>query len=438
MLSLSKRLVVNGGRALAGKTRASSSDLYTHTYVVISSLAEGVSTISSPLYSEDTAVTVSACRAMGATIEEKPDEMIVSGAEMLAMPREGLKLGHSENALGLLVPILTLLNGEISMSGDDKLLDEIKNIAKVVKSIKILNKKEGQVLLATSPISENRLRITRKTDSLAIPGLLIACAKSKADVELLLPAKNHRNQLARMTAEALKVFGVNALMEESKNRLFIPAPQKITAAKTTVEGSFLHAAYLSAAASISHSLTRIENVNPSSLQPERKILNLIEQFGCSVHPGENFVEIDATVESHNPINFDSSESFRLTPAAMVLACFSNRWSTISNVTKEEPLFKRLRLLLLELNRAGAETSMDNDNLYIRGGKLKNAKFSGHGDYLVGLACTSLALGIEGSSQIDFMDDTLKHIPGFLDSLTALGAEANIQDEQQQTLTNLSS
>lgn len=423
--------MVNGGRALAGKTRASSSDIYTHTYVVISSLAEGTSTISSPLYSGDTAVTVSACRGLGATIEEKPDEMIVRGAEMLAVPIEGLKLDDSQSALGVLVPVLTLLDGEVSMSGDEKLLEEIKNITRVVKSIKILNKKEGQVLLAASPISENRLRITKKIDSSAIPGLLIACAKSKADVELLLPAKNHRSQLARMTAEALKVFGVNAIMEEAKNRLFIPAPQKITATKIAVEGSFLHAAYLSVAASISHSLSRIDNINPNSLQPEKKILGLLEQFGCSVHYGENFVEIDGTTESRNPLNFDSSESFRLTPAAMVLACFSNRWSTISNVEKENDLFKRLKLLLLELNRAGAETSMDDDNLYIRGDRLKNSKFSGHGDYLVGLACTCLALGVEGSSEIDFIDDTIKHMPGFFDSLTALGAEITLQDDEGQ-------
>ncbi len=58
-------LVVEKTESIEGVIKAPPSKSYTHRAIIISSLADGKSTLKDPLLSEDTLASLNACRALG-------------------------------------------------------------------------------------------------------------------------------------------------------------------------------------------------------------------------------------------------------------------------------------------------------------------------------------------------------------------------------------
>ena len=119
------RFFVDPGSMLKGEAQVPCDKSTSHRAVVLAALADGVSTISGFLHSEDSLVTIQAFRAMGVVIEGPHKGRIKIfgvGKHGLCPPKGVLNLGNSATSMRLLMGLLaaqdfsTVLVGDASLS----------------------------------------------------------------------------------------------------------------------------------------------------------------------------------------------------------------------------------------------------------------------------------------------------------------------------------
>ncbi len=104
-----------------GSVEAPPSKSYTHRSIVIGSLGR-YSKIEKPLLSADTLATVDACRALGAEISVKDDEVEIAGfIGKPKVPDDVINAANSGTTLRLCMSIAALADGITVFTGDASL-----------------------------------------------------------------------------------------------------------------------------------------------------------------------------------------------------------------------------------------------------------------------------------------------------------------------------
>ncbi len=95
-----------------------------HRAVIFSMLASGVSEVHGFLRAEDTLATLSACKALGALVEDKDGVLYITGVGLrgLSRPMNGqLDMGNSGTAMRLLAGVLAAQSFDCELFGDESL-----------------------------------------------------------------------------------------------------------------------------------------------------------------------------------------------------------------------------------------------------------------------------------------------------------------------------
>ena len=103
---------------LTGVVPIPASKSHTIRALVIASLADGVSTIRSPLMSQDTESAIRVCRALGAKIEVGGDWRVTGTGGNLSQPIDDIDVGNSGTTLYIAMGTAALGEGSTTFTGD--------------------------------------------------------------------------------------------------------------------------------------------------------------------------------------------------------------------------------------------------------------------------------------------------------------------------------
>jgi 3-phosphoshikimate 1-carboxyvinyltransferase len=225
-----------------------------------------------------------------------------------------------------------------------------------------------------------------------------------------------------MTEEVLKKHGVKLHISKDFRRIRIPSNQTFSPCSHEIPGDFSSAAFLLAAAAVTSSKLRVKNLDYSTKQGDRAILDILKEMGSKVRTRDKSIEIEGKLL--NPINIDVKDVPDLVPVCAVLASYLNGVSKIYNA--ERLRYKesdRLSSLHSELRKMGADVTMEKDSLIIKGPfAMHGALIDPHNDHRIAMACAVAALGAKGETKIQDSECVKKSYPTFFEDLRSLGAE----------------
>jgi len=421
-------VVIGKSEHLEGEVWAPPSKAYMHRMLIAALLSSGTSNIWNPLVSDDTEATLRAVKAFGAKAELREKCWTISGVDSLRAPKNPIDCGESGATLRFMIPVAAL--APESSIFTFRLSLERRPIAPLLQSLKQLGTesslqlKEGSSLVRIrgGGMRGGKAFIRGDISSQFISGLLFACPKAKLDTEIDVITPLESRSYVQMTMEVLSKHGIAVSASNDFTQLRIPSNQTYKPCDHEVPGDFSSAAFLLAAAAVTSSRVKVKNLDRHSIQGDRAIVDILEQMGSKVRVGDEYVEVQGE-QQLNAIDVDARDIPDLVPVCAVLACYSKGTSRIYNAKRlRYKESDRLASLHLELKKMGAEITMKEDELIIRGScKMHGATINPHNDHRIAMACAVSALGASGETKIQNSECVNKSYPSFFDDLRLLGA-----------------
>jgi 3-phosphoshikimate 1-carboxyvinyltransferase len=417
-------LVISPSASISGELEAPPSKLYTQISTAIAILADGKSTIESPLRVLDTTVMLRAAESLGATVKRSQDRWSIWGlGGKITTDKNVVDAKNSGTAIGLLTGIATLSRTSIVLNGDAQLRS--RPMPTLLKALRGLGADVCSIRPDDSPpflafgggLSGGRAKL-KDLRVRFLPAVLIAAPYARRKVELIL-----REKVPEPVKEIMKAAGVK--LAESRNRISVPK-QPYHSFSYQVPREIAGAAPFLVAAGLSGSKIKITNLKRISERDE-VFLRYLKSFGFKVQISKNVVYAEGR-KKLKAARLDLSSCPELLPLLAVVACEAGGKTLLYNAEDARAMKSdRISAIANELRRMKAKLLERNDGLLIRGPtKLKGCEVDGHGDYAITSALVVAALSAENNTTIKNGFDSLGYnFSRFISTFQNLGAEISL-------------
>jgi len=375
--------------------------------------------ILNPSRCDDALSAAGIVQALGAVVEWGEDRVVVSPN---ATSREDvLDCGESGLCARLFAPIAALGGRETRLAGRGSLLRRpLGPIDGPLAALGAAAASAGGFLPLTvkGPLRGGRAVVDGSTSSQFVSGLLMALPRAESNS--VLEVRNLTSiPYVELTLRMLAEFGV-AVAHEGFRTFRIPGRQTYAGSEYRVEGDWSGAAFLLTAAALAGSV-RVTGLDPGSSQPDRRILDVLDEAGAIVRISDAGVEV-----ARNPLRsfeIDAAHCPDLVPVLVPLAARARGLSVIGGAdrlaSKESD---RANALIREFGSLGVDIHAKQGCLLVRGGAIRAGRVNSHGDHRIAMALAVAGLAAEGPVAIDGAECVRKSYPGFFEVLRTLGGK----------------
>jgi 3-phosphoshikimate 1-carboxyvinyltransferase len=423
-------VVVRKAERLKGEVCAPPSKAYTQRMLIAAMLSHGTSKISGPLFSDDTEATLRAVKALGAKVKAAEDCWTVDGAQPLKGAQKPIDCGESGATLRFMIPVAALapessvfvLGKSLERRPIEPLLQSLKQLGVEAHSQSLGGK--PSIVVQGGGISGGKTAMRGDISSQFISGLMFACSMAQADTEITLSTPLESRSYVQMTAAVLAEHGIKVSISEEFDHLRMQSNQTYQPCSHRVPGDFSSAAFLLAAAAIIRSDVSIKNLDYETVQGDKAILGILKRMGVNGVVCPDRLEIEGKGDLLKAVDVDARDIPDLVPVCTVLACYAKGTSKIHGAHRlRYKESDRLLSLHLELKKMGAQITMDESSLTVKGPcALHGATIDPHNDHRIGMACAVAALGASGETWIQDAECVRKSYPKFFSDLRELGVD----------------
>ncbi len=425
----------------SGSFRIPASKSHTIRSLLFASLASGETVLDEPLDSLDARSCVTACRALGASIQEFRDpspsarlrRWVVRGVGQgasrggIATPEDVVDVGNSGTTLYLALAVAALGSGQTVFTGDaqirrrsaDNLLRALRGLGATAYSTR--NNGCAPIVVG-GPWRGGRVSIECPT-SQYLSALLLAAPLAPAGVvtEIDVPLLYERPYV-EMTLQYLDARGVAYEAAADRSFFRVPGGAQYEPLSGGVPGDFSSAAFPACAAAIAGGPVELTGLNPQDVQGDKAVMDMLASMGCSVEWSPEDAsgrEGVLRVSRSGPLvgtTLDLNATPDALPALAVTACYAQgetRLVNVANARLKET--DRVAVMAAELGKLGADIEELPDGLVIRGhGGLEGGVVDGHDDHRVVMSLAIAGLGAKGPVSIDTAECASVTYPGFFD------------------------
>ncbi len=398
---------------------------YTQRALMIAALAEGQSFLRNPLIAEDTEHLMKALRLLGIQILVSDDDVIVAGRNgILENPGKTLSVGNNGTALRFLASLVALGEGPFVIDGSSRLrerpiqplLHALRSLG--VESSTVNNTGYPPVTIHGGGIKGGRATFVDAESSQYISSLLISSPYAKEDVEIELEGATVSTPYINMTVGIMNRFGVD-VETTGETRYFVHTPQHYTGQRYVIESDASSASYFFLAAALCRGRVRVENIHSRTEQGDIGFLDIIEDAGCEVIRGIDYIDVIGKNLAGGDREFDMGNMPDMVPTLAVLAAFRPGRTVITNVShlriKES---NRIESLVTELNKIGITARERPDGLVIHGGNPHGAVIETYDDHRIAMSF-AIAGCATGGMTITNKTCVRKSFPHFWQTLDGL-------------------
>jgi 3-phosphoshikimate 1-carboxyvinyltransferase len=390
-------LRVQAAERIEGTVKAPPSKSYTHRAFLMAFLADGISTIKDPLYSEDTLASLNSCKAFGSHVNQQNSYSEITGVNgNITTPDNVLDLKNSGTTLRILTSVASLADGYTVLTGDTSLrtrpmqdlIDALLPLG--VSAFSTRNNGKPPIIIKGG-FKGGKTYINGNVSSQYISSILMAAPYAENCVDLIVKGDFISKPYVDMTLDLMEKFKVHVEYNRIKNSFHIE-PQMYRAKNYTVEGDYSSASYLIAAAASMNSNLNIKNLLSDSKQGDKLILKIVKDMGCEVKVKNNEVKIVGQ-GSLNGIEVNLQNAPDLLPTVAALAAMADGTTKITGV--EHARFKetdRIHTCAIELSKLGVSLSEKKDGLTINGG-VHGGVVKSHMDHRLAMAFYIIGLKV---------------------------------------------
>ena len=417
---------------LKGEVTAPPSKSYTHRAFMVALLARGESRIKGPLLGFDTQATIDAVSALGAEVSQEGEVWKVRGTGGKLKPQTNLiDAKNSGTTIRLMSAIASLSQKPVKFTGDESI--QKRPMGPLIDALSDLGAKvrcEGPQgrppVVVGGGIEGGEIEITEAVSSQFISALLLAVPYAKGDTKISIKEKMRSRPYVDITLELLDAAGAKVKRNQDLTEFSIPSGQVLKPLDITIPGDFSSAAFVFGAAAITGSTVAVKNLDLKGAQGDKRIIELIMEFGADVSVKEKSVKVSG-VGKLEGIDVDCGDTPDLVPILSVMGSVAEGRTSISNVphlrAKETD---RLRALALGLGELGAEVKELKDGLQIKGvSGLKGTRVESFYDHRMAMAFAVAGLVAKGQTLVSGAESIPVSYPNFVEDMRKLGAKIEI-------------
>jgi len=421
---------------LSGRVSIPGSKSHSIRALVIAALADGVSRISAPLESEDTASCIRVLRQLGIQIEEVRDAdgalaalIVVGSGGKLRQPATDLDCGNSGTTFYVMLSTAALAGVPVTLTGDDQL--QRRSAGPLLTSLEQLGATVGRhhgdcaPVTITGPLRGGETSIECPT-SQYLTSLLLAAPLVERQTVISVPLLNERPYV-EMTLAWLASQGIT-VERSGWSKFVVNGGRKYSPFERRIPGDFSAATFFLAAAAITGSSLELEGLDMADSQGDTAVVSILEGLGCEVDRLSDGIRI-AGPQSGLPAGgtFDLNAIPDALPALAVVGTACSQPMHLTNVPQaRQKETDRIAVMAHELSALGARVEELPDGLVVHPSELAGGTVSSHGDHRVAMALAVAAL--RALSPVTITDAGVAAItfPGFFDALAACGARVSTE------------
>ena len=397
----------------------------TNRALIVAALADGASTLTGALDSEDTRVMVDSLRTLGIQVEHDPASAVIAiqgSANKIPRNEADLFVANSGTSLRFLTAMVSTGSGTFRLDGSPRMRQ--RPVADLLQAL------NGLGAVATSDLGTGCPPLTVKASGLDggyafvkgdvssqfLSGLLMALPYSRdtttVEVDGVLVSKPY----VAMTMAVMEAFGVR--INNRKDRRFDVRPARYTGRTYPIEPDASAASYMFAAAALTGSTITVEGLGTGSIQGDLAFVDLLEHMGCTVAREE-----DATTVTGGPLRGIDVDMNAISDTVMTLAVVAlfatgvTRIRNVGHIRHKET--DRIAALATELRKLGATVEEHPDGLILfPPDAITPARIATYDDHRMAMSFALAGLKVPGVTILD-PSCVAKTYPGFWDDLARL-------------------
>ncbi|HWY80036.1 MAG TPA: 3-phosphoshikimate 1-carboxyvinyltransferase [Candidatus Sulfotelmatobacter sp.] len=400
---------------------------YTNRALLMASLTKNPVIIKNPLISEDTWAMIGCLKLLGIAIELDENAIIVKGS--FKDVREGsyqLNANLAATTMRFILPLLCVIPGIKILTGNEGLnkrpIEELVNALRQLDAKIEYLEKEGYppLKITSSKLNPHAVHMKGNISSQFFSALFMI-APIIDGFTIHVDGKQISKPYIDMTIDTMSHFGITVKNAHYKTYR-ISSGQKYDCETYSVEGDFSSAGYFFAIAAATQSKITLKNLNPKSLQADKKLLPILEKMGNEIIIDNNTITIVG--KEIKPVTVNMIDFPDQAQTLAVLTAFAKGKSVLTGLeslhVKETD---RLKATVSELAKMGIKTESTHDTLTIFGGNPQSASIDTYGDQR-----TAMSFAIAGfklsNMIINDPDVVNKTFPNFWDMLEEVGMKWN--------------
>ncbi|WP_372366661.1 3-phosphoshikimate 1-carboxyvinyltransferase [Candidatus Uabimicrobium sp. HlEnr_7] len=416
---------VNLSKNIAGEIYLSGSKSYTNRGLILAALAQGETILHNYSQSNDSYLLIAALRNLGVGITSDNEKLRIFGTNGDIAPYFGkINVGMAGTTLRFLIPLCCIAGGEIFISGTPRLherpIGDLVNAMRSLGAVIEYGDKDGCAPIIVRGFSSDKVNTQVSVDntmsSQFVSALLLCGAAFPHGLHLTICGKEISQSYIDMTLSYLKMFCVN--VDKPNKSIYKISRQQVLAQQINIEGDATGATYFWGLAALSRGRIRVFNVSKNSAQGDIGFVSLLEEMGCDICYGENWIE----VANNNDLQSICCDMTLMPDSAQTLAVLASvahgttKISGLSTLKHKET--DRCKAVCHELQKLGIECSYDDDSMSITGGShLNEVKISTYDDHRMAMSFS--LLGCVASIYIENPSVVAKSFPDFWEKLSSL-------------------
>ena len=404
---------------------------YTNRALIIASLAKGKSVLYGCSNSNDSLLLITLLQTLGIEIEQNENTITVNGNRGRFKEFKGkINAEDAGTVMRFLTALCCLIPGEIILGGSSRMNQRpIKGLVDALLQLGSNITYLGEpgyppIKIESGKLHGGKVEIDASQSSQFASALLMIAPLLDSDLEIITSGEIASASYIDMTVYILKHLGV--AVKEQPEKYLIKGGSNYIPANYFIEGDASSASYFFALAAITKSTIRVNNLSASSLQGDVKFVDLLEQMGCKVVRGENYIEVTG-IKELTGITADMKNMQDVAQTLAVVAAFAKGKTILKGLKNLEiKETKRLTALQTELTKMGVECSTDGEQIIIQGGNPKGTLICTYNDHRMAMAFAIAGTKVK-DLQIETPEVVKKSFPNFWDTLKAIGVKVEIEN-----------
>lgn len=410
-------------RPLVGSVRPPGSKSLTNRALIAAALADGDSTLTGVLDSDDTRVMIDSLGRLGIAVAHDRAACTATvagcGGKVPATTAD-LFLGNSGTSIRFLTAACAVGHGTYRLDGNARMRQ--RPIADLVESLNALGADVRcafdngcpPVVVKASGLAGGTATVAGGTSSQYLSALLLAAPCAASTVELTIGGELVSEPYVEMTRRLMESFGVQIERTPHGYRV---VRQSYAATHYAVEPDASAASYFLAAAAVTGGRVTVEGLTRSALQGDVLFVDALEQMGCSIEEGHDSLTVTGGPLRGIDVDMNAISDTAQTLAAV--AVFADGPTTIRHIAHvRHKETDRIVAVATELRKLGQEVDEFDDGLTIIPRPVTPAVVDTYDDHRMAMSFALVGLKASGV-QIADPGCTAKTYPGYWDDLAKL-------------------
>jgi 3-phosphoshikimate 1-carboxyvinyltransferase len=410
---------------LSAAVRVPGSKSLTNRALLIASLARGKTRLTNALFSDDSCCFARALQTLGfdVQLDEANRQMTVTGLGGKIPARYAeLFIGNAGTAARFLSAFLTLGRGQYILDGDSRMRERpIQDLIDALQQLGVELKARNNfppVEIFAKGLSGGETRMAGNASSQFLSALLMVAPYASSPIEIEVTTELNSKPYVDMTIAIMQDFGVQ--VERQGDEHFVIKPSFFSPLTSyQIESDASAASYFFAAPAICGGTVRVENVSRTSKQGDIAFLDILQQMGCIIEEGNNFIEVTGTQPIHG-VEVDMRDLPDTAQTLATIAPFASSPTRIRGIASARVKeTDRVHATCTELTRLGVRVEEHEDGMTIYPcDNIQPTTIQTYHDHRMAMAFSLIGLRVPDIS-IDNPSCVSKTFPNFFEVLDCL-------------------